>query len=574
MRLMFCQNDENEHGSITPRRQQITSGILIESLLRQLCNLLEEDKVRGKKLYYTICDKLHHMQLINDTYNTPEFEMLRRQYQHALYHMLAVARGEIESENALSISIPRYSRFITPKFRYHDEFHEICFIARGGFGKVYKAQHRLDGVEYAIKKIIMPADHIETIHQQLNEVWTLAKLKHTNIVSYNAAWIEPFSSSNTLSSTDRKSYRSQSYSSQSIDDLFDSKNGLNFNNSKICVDEQNVPLDTKTSSTIDVYTGKKEKQNKIYRNSSDVFNDSTISKRFVELNSSVNIIEEGIVEENVTEECTDESCSDVVSFRNSNNNKNLNETIADTESASQGVCMYTYKKNQSYVILYIQMSLCEQTLEQWLRSKISVTPEPIVKAIFQQLLCGVNYMHSQKVVHHDIKPSNIFISTTGQLQIQLGDFGLACPLQKEKHHSVIGTHLYAAPEQLEGNCDRKSDIYSIGIVLIELLIPIKTQMELSSIISSLKNDKVPEAFKRQKWTQLVKQMVRKDPAERPSTNQLLKEFDDDKDVIINGLKDTIVTLKNNNRIKDDTIQELQEEIALLKEKVQKLSPDK
>jgi len=67
-------------------------------------------------------------------------------------------------------------------------------------------------------------------------------------------------------------------------------------------------------------------------------------------------------------------------------------------------------------------------------------------------------------------------------------------------------------------------------------------------------------------------MMRKDPSERPSTNQLLKEFDDDKDVIINGLKDTIVDLKNDNRIKDDTIQGLQEEIALLKEKVQKLSP--
>ena len=45
----------------------------------------------------------------------------------------------------------------------------------------------------------------------------------------------------------------------------------------------------------------------------------------------------------------------------------------------------------------------------------------------------------------------------------------------------------------------QSDIYSIGIVLTELLIPIKTQMELSSIISSLKNDTVPEVFKRHKW---------------------------------------------------------------------------
>jgi len=72
---------------------------------------------------------------------------------------------------------------------------------------------------------------------------------------------------------------------------------------------------------------------------------------------------------------------------------------------------------------------------------------------------------------------------------------------------------------------------------------------------------------------MVKQLVQKDPAERPSTSQLLKDFNDDKDVIINGLRDTIVNLKIDNRIKDDAIQKLQEEIALLKEKVQKLSPD-
>lgn len=53
------------------------------------------------------------------------------------------------------------------------------------------------------------------------------------------------------------------------------------------------------------------------------------------------------------------------------------------------------------------------------------------------------------------QPSNIFISTSGDLQIQLGDFGLACPLQRENHPSVLGTHMYAAPEQLQGKCDPK-----------------------------------------------------------------------------------------------------------------------
>lgn len=53
-----------------------------------------------------------------------------------------------------------------------------------------------------------------------------------------------------------------------------------------------------------------------------------------------------------------------------------------------------------------------------------------------------------------LQPSNIFITLSGQPHIYLGDFGLACPLQRE-FHSVVGTRMYAAPEQLNGKCDFK-----------------------------------------------------------------------------------------------------------------------
>lgn len=53
------------------------------------------------------------------------------------------------------------------------------------------------------------------------------------------------------------------------------------------------------------------------------------------------------------------------------------------------------------------------------------------------------------------QPSNIFISTSGKLQVQLGDFGLACPLQRYNHDAIVGTHMYAAPEQLKGECNPK-----------------------------------------------------------------------------------------------------------------------
>ncbi|KAL6266287.1 hypothetical protein P5V15_003145 [Pogonomyrmex californicus] len=553
----ICLDNLNENQTRIvqqPPRLNPATSVLVESLIQQLCTMLEGDKVCRNKLYYAICDKLCELQLINDTYKTVEFGILRGKYQKALYHLFTLARGEFGDDRTLSLSGPGFA--IPELSRYHSEFHELSFIARGGFGDVYKALHRLDGTEYAIKKIIVPADRSEIIKQQLNEVKALAKLTHTNIVSYKAAWIEsmlpPLHTSNV--STNFGSYK-----------LHTSKYRRTTKSRK-SLSIENLLKDNKND------TSRKERR----RNGSSIDDDDShdvINERFEELNSSVNIIGKRIVEENIIEEYTNESSSDIVSFRNSNNNEILDQTNSDTSNSSscedtsnREICTYATNKNRQYLTLYIQMALCEQTLEQWLRHKINVTSEPMIRAIFQQILCGVDYMHSREIVHHDIKPSNIFISTSGQLQIQLGDFGLACP-QKETHQSVVGTHIYAAPEQLQGKCDPKSDIYSIGIVLIELSVLIKTQMELSSIINSLKYGNIPETLVKYKWAHMIKLLVQEDPTKRPSMSQLLQDFSEDKDVIITGLKDTIMNLENDNRHKDHTIQELQEEIALLKKKL-------
>ena len=89
-----------------------------------------------------------------------------------------------------------------------------------------------------------------------------------------------------------------------------------------------------------------------------------------------------------------------------------------------------------------------------------------------QICDALNYAHRQGVIHRDIKPSNILVSSVGDAK--LADFGLARPLHDDfagltAVNAVMGTADYMAPEQHEGAADHRSDIYSLGAMLYEML---------------------------------------------------------------------------------------------------------
>ncbi|MFN7932008.1 MAG: serine/threonine-protein kinase [Bryobacteraceae bacterium] len=112
--------------------------------------------------------------------------------------------------------------------------------------------------------------------------------------------------------------------------------------------------------------------------------------------------------------------------------------------------------------------------------------------LFQQVLDGVQYAHSSMVVHRDLKPSNILV--TGAGSVKLLDFGIAKMLDIAVDATGTGTALqltpdYASPEQIRARpVTARSDVYSLGLVLFELLTGSKAQT--ASALAPLELDRL------------------------------------------------------------------------------------
>ncbi|XP_062562537.1 eukaryotic translation initiation factor 2-alpha kinase 1-like [Armigeres subalbatus] len=580
--------------------------LLVESLVQQLCALLEADPQRSKDLYEKICERLHGVNLIDETYSMGEFEMMRSEYQKALYQLVSIARGQNLPAVALENIWPLQPSLGLEWSRYHREFTELDFIAGGGFGKVYKARNNLDGIVYAVKKITIRSTTIQNVLVHLAEVKTLASLNHVNIVPYKAAWLEPLMANGGSGSSGSE------------------EDGTGVST----IDEEDEDYEEEESSN------EEEEDDRISNGVSFSYVSGYQSrKRKSTLNDSLKL-----------EDNTDDFS---IQFEDSNGymSEENNQQLAELDDARAN--RISLEESQPHVklkwaTLYIQMTLCHLTLRQWLddrnqftcfeefyskflnsprqectttanpknsfcrqTSKRSTsssgdsgslvdakayTPSPpqddrpashtphhldVITDVLHQLLNGLTYIHSRGIVHHDIKPSNIFVSVSDHdksISIQLGDFGLACPLQSSHTGAGFGTPLYAAPEQLEGKCDPKSDIYSMGIILLELLIPSDTDMERADMIKQVRKGQFPDHLDPE-YTELLKNILSTRPSRRPDTFALTEAVNCmklNRDKVISQLRkslsqqeEQIQALRTTIDEKNRQQEESQEELSLL-----------
>ena len=179
----------------------------------------------------------------------------------------------------------------------------------------------------------------------------------------------------------------------------------------------------------------------------------------------------------------------------------------------------------------------------------------LIQSYTAQILQGLSFLHSQGIIHRDIKGSNILVNTSGC--VKLADFGASKRLSHVSTgaSSLHGTAHWMAPEVIrQKEYNSKADVWSLGITLIEMATgkpPFynKDAISVMFLITSLKKIEIPERFNII-GKEFTKSCLNMEPNKRPTANELLiHEFITKPQNEINNWNDDIIRQNSKSELK-------------------------
>ncbi|KAK5886653.1 hypothetical protein CesoFtcFv8_017667 [Champsocephalus esox] len=480
----------------------------------------------------------------------------------------------VESKEPVAMET-RSSEYVS---RYLTDFEPVQCLGRGGFGVVFEARNQVDDCNYAIKRIRLPNRELAR-EKVMREVKALAKLEHPGIIRYFNAWQESppegwqeemdqrwlKDASTTdwpMSFVDHMEVLSVKVPVSSSVSPFPGPAGdaLEVSSSQAMLSSSTDDGDLSFHPMLGHDTLTSERDSQADPDASDTPNSFELCPPRGPsdcTSSSFDIVfEDSGCDRDVdaeTDSVSGAASPSTTTEKNSSSSshtRNQQESVPTTSSSPPRPTSLTLAlpttppaprpQPSPKVYLYIQMQLCrKENLKDWMAQRCLPEQREHNQCldIFLQIAEAVDFLHSKGLMHRDLKPSNIFFTLDDVVKV--GDFGLVTAMDQEededepsaltpaplltRHTGQVGTKLYMSPEQLSGNSySHKVDIYSLGLILFELLYPFRTQMERVRTLTEVRALRFPEVFSKNNVQELsmVRSMLSWSPSERPEAAEI------------------------------------------------------